>query len=241
MSADVARGHGDGGGDDDRPPPYQVLAERKAGVLVEIGTQFDLKPHMESEHWAKIYTGIQQHLQKIYNGNKLPSGMILRTLPGLLKILKPGKEHGRMPTRIPVTCRPPRSDDGELRYSRVPIADPDLLLHTLLEEMLRLQGLGSNTETGVPYTEDEIMAIVQKGKQRGNLPGVGRVLPGLGTDVSRIIKLFRSNDKMSQMLMQLESQPEFGGGSGSGRCGDDESGDDEDGGENDEDEEDVDS
>ncbi|GKD61462.1 hypothetical protein Tco_1298971 [Tanacetum coccineum] len=134
--------------------------------------------------------------------------------------------------------------------------------------MLRLQGLGSNTETGMPYTEDEIMAIVRKGKQRGHLLGVGRVLPGQGTDVlspppppsrcthnsdvvklkksnklqtkyvNMIMKLFRSDDKMSQMLTQLQSQPEFGSGSGSGPCGDDESGDDEDGGE---DEEDVDS
>ncbi|GJS28378.1 putative reverse transcriptase domain, ribonuclease H-like domain, aspartic peptidase domain protein [Tanacetum coccineum] len=31
----------------------------------------------------------------------------------------------------------------------------------LYDEMLRLQGLGSNTPTGVPYTEDEIMAIVR--------------------------------------------------------------------------------
>ncbi|GJT71286.1 hypothetical protein Tco_1030572 [Tanacetum coccineum] len=35
------------------------------------------------------------------------------------------------------------------------------------------EGLGSNTETGVPYTEDEIMAIVRGGKQRGHIPGVG--------------------------------------------------------------------
>ncbi|GJW45236.1 hypothetical protein Tco_0074035 [Tanacetum coccineum] len=44
----------------------------------------------------------------------------------------------------------------------------------LYDEMLRLQGLGSNTSTGVPYTEDEIMAIVREGKQRGHIPGVGR-------------------------------------------------------------------
>ncbi|GKD18277.1 hypothetical protein Tco_1207435 [Tanacetum coccineum] len=87
--------------------------------------------------------------------------------------------------------------------------------------MLRLQGLGSKTSTGVPYTEDEIMAIVRGGKQRGHIPGVGRVLPGQGT-----------------MLNQLESQPEYGGGSGSGRCVDDEPGDDEDGGEDEEDEDD---
>ncbi|GKF18495.1 hypothetical protein Tco_0063413, partial [Tanacetum coccineum] len=51
-------------------------------------------------------------------------------------------------------------------------------------------------------------------------------------------EVIRSDDKMSQMLTQLESQPKFGGGSGSGRCGDDESGNDED---DDEDEEDADS
>nr|GEY64561.1 hypothetical protein [Tanacetum cinerariifolium] len=50
------------------PSWRQVSAEQKAGVQEKIG--FDLKPHMESEHWPKIYTGIQQHLQKIYNGNK---------------------------------------------------------------------------------------------------------------------------------------------------------------------------
>ncbi|GJU95747.1 putative reverse transcriptase domain-containing protein [Tanacetum coccineum] len=134
----------------------------------------------------------------------------------------------------------------------------------LYEEMLRLQGLGSNTETGVPYTEDEIMAIVRGGKQRGHIPGVGRVLPGQGTvipppspcthssdvvklkkrekvltrQVNMFMKLFRSDDKFSQMLNQLESQPEIGGGSGSGGRGDDEQGDDEDDGEDGEDEDD---
>ncbi|GKE87318.1 hypothetical protein Tco_1564793 [Tanacetum coccineum] len=68
----------------------------------------------------------------------------------------------------------------------------------LYDEMLRLQGLGSNTPMGVPYTEDEIMVIVRWGKQRGHIPGVRRI------------------------LNQLESQPEYGGGSESGGCGDDE-------------------
>nr|GEW33326.1 ribonuclease H-like domain-containing protein [Tanacetum cinerariifolium] len=105
----------------------------------------------------------------------------------------------------------------------------------------RVLSPGSNTKTGVPYTEDEIMAIVRKGKQGGHLPGVGGLKKSnkrLTKQVSMIMELFRSDDKMSQMLTQLESQPEFGSGSGSGGCGDDESGDDEDGGE---DEEDVDS
>ncbi|GKE14623.1 hypothetical protein Tco_1422200 [Tanacetum coccineum] len=72
------------------------------------------------------------------------------------------------------------------------------------------------------------MTIVRVGKQRGHILGVGRVLPRQGT-------LFRSDDKFSQMLTQLESQPEYGGGSGSGGCADDEPGDDEDGDEDEED------
>nr|GEW40227.1 hypothetical protein [Tanacetum cinerariifolium] len=125
----------------------------------------------------------------------------------------------------------------------------------LYDEMLRLHGLGSNNPTGVPYTKDEIMAIVREGKQQGHIPGVRRVLPGQGSvippssqsmhsiDIARLkksekgltkqvnmfIRLFRSDDKFSQLLSQLESQPEYGGGSRSGGCEDDEPGDDEDG------------
>ncbi|GKC63862.1 hypothetical protein Tco_1096460, partial [Tanacetum coccineum] len=130
-----------------------------------------------------------------------------------------------------------------------------------------LYGLGSNSSTGVPYTEDEIMTIVRGGKQRGHILGVGRVLPGQSTiipsppscthtsDVAKLkksekrltcqvnmfMKLFRSDDKFFQMLKQLESQPEYGGDSGSGGWGDDEPEDEEDGGEDEEDEEDADS
>ncbi|GJY43465.1 hypothetical protein Tco_0431678 [Tanacetum coccineum] len=114
--------------------------------------------------------------------------------------------------------------------------------------------------------EEEIMAIVRKGKQRGHLPGVGRVLSGRATDgcsplpqstidpadveklkksnksltkqAKMMMRLFRSDDKFSQMLDQFESSPTFGGASGIGEGRDDDPGDDEDG---DKDEEDGDS
>nr|GEZ14858.1 hypothetical protein [Tanacetum cinerariifolium] len=130
--------------------------------------------------------------------------------------------------------------------------------------------LGSNIPSGVPYTKKEINALARKGKQRGHLPGVGRVLPRRAPDVlsppppqcthnfadveklkkknkyltkqvNLMMKLFRSDDKFSQMLNQYESSPEFGSASGSGGCGDDELADDEDGGEDEEDDEDGDS
>nr|GEW67562.1 ankyrin repeat-containing protein [Tanacetum cinerariifolium] len=102
-----------------------------------------------------------------------------------------------------------------------------------------LYGLGSNTPTGVPYTEDEIMAIVRGGKQRGHIPDVGRVLPGQRTvipppsqgthlaDIDRLKKREKLLTKQVNMFM-----------SGSGGCGDDEPGDDEDGGEDEEEEDD---
>nr|GEY34236.1 hypothetical protein [Tanacetum cinerariifolium] len=49
------------------------------------------------------------------------------------------------------------------------------------DEDRALYRLGFNTETGVPYTKEEIMAIVRKGKKRGHLLGVGRVLSGRAT------------------------------------------------------------
>nr|GEV66847.1 hypothetical protein [Tanacetum cinerariifolium] len=102
----------------------------------------------------------------------------------------------------------------------------------IYDEMLRLQGLGLNTPTGAPYTEDEIMAIAREGKQRGHIPGVGRVFPGQGrvippsppcTHTSDVVKLKKRKKRLTR------------GGSGSGGCRDDELGDDEDGGEDEED------
>ncbi|GJT45588.1 hypothetical protein Tco_0954303 [Tanacetum coccineum] len=52
--------------------------------------------------------------------------------------------------------------------------------------MIRLRDLGANMPTGVPYTEDQIMAVVRKGKQRGHIPDVGRVLAGHGRDAISI-------------------------------------------------------
>nr|GFB80329.1 hypothetical protein [Tanacetum cinerariifolium] len=56
--------------------------------------------------------------------------------------------------------------------------------------------------------------------------------------VNMFIRLFRSDEKFSQMLRQLESQPKYGGGSESGGCEDDEPGDAKDGGEDEEDKDD---
>nr|GEX82289.1 hypothetical protein [Tanacetum cinerariifolium] len=107
-------------------------------------------------------------------------------------------------------------------------------------------------------------SLFARASSEGHIPSVGRVLPGHGmvipppppctysSDVAKLkkseklltkqvnmfMKLFRSDDKFSHMLTHLESQPEYGGGSGSGGCGDDEPGNDKDDGEDGEDEDD---
>nr|GFC71857.1 hypothetical protein [Tanacetum cinerariifolium] len=52
------------------PSWLKVPNERKASLITDIGTQFDLRPHMESPNWTEISASIQQHLQKAYNTNK---------------------------------------------------------------------------------------------------------------------------------------------------------------------------
>ena len=47
--------------------------------------------------------------------------------------------------------------------------------------MCALWDLGVNTPVGRAYTEEEILAKVLKGKQRGYIAGRGRVLAGSGS------------------------------------------------------------
>nr|GEY50183.1 hypothetical protein [Tanacetum cinerariifolium] len=85
------------------------------------------------------------------------------------------------------------------------------------------------------YNDDEINRLAREGKQRGHIPGVGRVLPARATaspstpahestlnslhkKVDFTMSLFKSDSKYSYMFSQFES----GGASGSGGCEDDE-------------------
>ncbi|GJY53027.1 hypothetical protein Tco_0444691 [Tanacetum coccineum] len=175
---------------------------------------FDLIPHIRSKLWPDIKKGIDQHMAKVYVYNKSALKAKRWTI-----------------------------DEARVQY----------------EEMLRLMDLGANTPMGVPITVDQIMAMDRKGKQREHIHRVGRVLAGKGRNVIFIDKprgtytdvdvdelkeeakrtrrelqllrtVVRSDDRMSEMLIQLESQHEIGrgSGSGSGGGGDDELGEDED-------------
>ncbi|GKC56327.1 hypothetical protein Tco_1083925 [Tanacetum coccineum] len=116
----------------------------------------------------------------------------------------------------------------------------------LYEEILRLQCLGSNTLTGVPYTDDEIMTIICGGKQRGLILDVGLDLARQGMDViilpepqcthtADVDELKKTNKQLKKQIDMI-MKPEIGSGIGSGGAGDDEPGDDKDADEDEEDE-----
>ncbi|GKA73670.1 hypothetical protein Tco_0779972 [Tanacetum coccineum] len=218
-----------------------TIGKIKKGIeqhLAKIYT--DNKSALKAEHWVPNpddgtydVEGVRSSPMQIGMRN-LPFGLIPKTLPGMLKMLETGQRARSYSGRDPGHLLSSKICSSETReypsliqtyydthtVDSVFLRDEERLLY---EEMLRLHGLGPNTPTGVPYTDDEIMAIVHRGKQWGNLPSVGRVLAGQGRDV------VRSDDRMSQLLTQLQSQNKVGSGSGSGEGGDDDNaGEDED-------------
>nr|GFC54172.1 hypothetical protein [Tanacetum cinerariifolium] len=40
----------------------KTITDKSGPVLIRFETQFDLRPHMESDRWPQIYAGIHQHL-----------------------------------------------------------------------------------------------------------------------------------------------------------------------------------
>ncbi|GJY65251.1 hypothetical protein Tco_0467489 [Tanacetum coccineum] len=133
----------------------KVPAKRKAAIVTKIETQFDLKPHMQSQTYN--VESIRQ---------RRPENITLADWDAQLTFWNDPRNQARAAQN-----RQNRSKSTVMESSstlRVPIADPHLLhdIHCWR---------GSNTEMGVPYTEEEIMAIVQTGKQQGHLSGVGRI------------------------------------------------------------------
>nr|GEX61797.1 hypothetical protein [Tanacetum cinerariifolium] len=112
----------------------------------------------------------------------------------------------------------------------------------IYEEILSLQALGSNTPVLPGRATDFLLPpLPQCTHNSVDVEKLKKKNKHLTKQVNLMMKLFRSDNKFSQMLNQYASSPEFGNASGNGGCGDDEMVDDEYGGEDEEDEEDGDS
>ncbi|GKC54027.1 zinc finger, CCHC-type containing protein [Tanacetum coccineum] len=222
------------------PSWLKVPKERKAALITDIGTQFDLRPHMESPDWTEINAGIQQHLQKEYNTNKAAFKAQHRVIDPTIRTYNVEKIRRARPEDITTEEQRARSyldrDPGrllafEMRWQSSATQEYPSLIDTffvaytvngellrdedrrIYEEMRRLEATGT-------YTDDEINRLARRGdlvsrsrvlglnKQRGHIPGVGRVLPARAT--------------AAQVCPRLKARSTAYTKSGSGGCGDDE-------------------
>nr|GEX51750.1 hypothetical protein [Tanacetum cinerariifolium] len=142
------------------PSWLKVLKERKAALITDIGTQFNLRPHMESLDWTEINADIQQHLT--YNVEK-----IRRARPENITASEWDKQSSTTQEYMLLidTFFVAHTVNGEF------IWDEDRRIY---EEMRRLEATST-------YTDDEINRLDRGGKQQGYIPGVGMVLPARAT------------------------------------------------------------
>nr|GEX68442.1 hypothetical protein [Tanacetum cinerariifolium] len=206
------------------PSWLKVPKERKAALITDIGTQFDLRPHMESPDWTEIDTGIQQHLQKAYNTNKAifkAHHWVIDTQTGTYNVEK---------IRQASTQEYPS------------LIDTFFVAHTVngvftRDEYHLTYVRDEGVEATGTYNDDEINRLARRGKHRRHIPDVGRVLPARVTSspsrpapkstlkslhekVDFMMSLFKSDSKFSDAFSQFESASASGSGE-SGGCGDD--------------------
>ncbi|GJT94796.1 F-box domain containing protein [Tanacetum coccineum] len=214
------------------PSWEKVPKERKAAIISDIGTQFDLRPHMESPDWTADPTTGTYDVEGIRRAR--PEEITAAEWDKYIAFWNDPKNLARATqNRLNRQKSVVISRQGSRSLAR---------LRDEMEEMRRLEATGQ-------HTEDEINALARGGKLRGHIPGVGRVLPSRATSrpsmpatdkslqnvnrkVDFMMSIFRSDSRYSDMFREFES----GGASGSGGRGDDEEGgNDEDGEDEDDD------
>ncbi|GJW45203.1 F-box domain containing protein [Tanacetum coccineum] len=193
------------------PSWLKVPKERKAALITDIGhlqKEYNTnKAAFKAQHWVIDPTAGTYDVEKIR-----------RARPEDITV-EEGRAQALRSTHRSLT--PSSWQTFNVKF----LQDEDRRIY---EEIRRLEAMGT-------YTDDEINRLARRGKQRGHIPGVGRVLPARATagpstptfesmlnslhkKVDFIISLFKSDSKYSDMFSQFESS----GASGSGGCRDDE-------------------
>ncbi|GJZ64370.1 putative reverse transcriptase domain-containing protein [Tanacetum coccineum] len=204
------------------PSWQKVSAERKAAILTKIGTQFDLTPHMQSQHWTDINAGIQQHMQRLYNTNKA-------SLKAAHWVKNP--ETGTYDVE---SIRQQRGDVDAAGSRLQHLVGCSLHTDEEINALARKgkhQGYLLGVGRVLPGWATDVLIPPpspppQCTHNSGDVEKLKKKNKYLTKQVNLMMKLFRNDNKFSHMLNQYESTPEFG--SGSGGCGDDEMADDED-------------
>ncbi|GJR40881.1 hypothetical protein Tco_1216565 [Tanacetum coccineum] len=191
-----------------RAPEMSNFGGREWQGLITRQTQFDLRPHMESDRWPQIYAGIQQHLQKIYNGKKA----------ALKERYWVPEEDGTYDLERLRRGRPSHISeinwDAQLAFWN----DPKNRCRAFQNKQNRAKSkvcLGSTPPSCEPYTDDENHAIERRASSLGTIPRVGRVLPGQGTVIPPPSQSTHSTDiarlkkREKQLTKQVNNVDEF--------------------------------
>nr|GEY08648.1 hypothetical protein [Tanacetum cinerariifolium] len=187
------------------PSCLKVLKERKATLITDIRTQFDLRLHMESLDRIEINAGIQQHLQKAYNTNNAAfkaQHWVIDSTTGTYNLEKIRRER---PENITASewdkyikfWNDPRNiaRAAQNRQNRAKstmqtsttqeypsLIDTFFVAHTINVELLwdedRCIYEMRRLEAMGTYTDDEINRLAIRGKQRGHIASVGRFKSG---------------------------------------------------------------
>ncbi|GJX56903.1 hypothetical protein Tco_0286800 [Tanacetum coccineum] len=173
----------------------------------------------------------QQHLQKIYNGKKaaLKERYWVPEEDGTydLERLRRGRPHGAKSKSVSRQGSPDLfAALRDMHMETSATKEYPSLIHTfflthtvggvfLNPEDKALYVCLQHPHECALYTEDESWPYVRRGKQRGHIPGVGRVLPGQGTvipppsqsthsaDIARLKKREKKLTKQVNMFMRL--------------------------------------
>nr|GEX57581.1 hypothetical protein [Tanacetum cinerariifolium] len=188
------------------PSCLKVPKERKAALIADIGTQFDLRPHTKSPDWTEIHAGIQQHLQKAYNTNKAAFKAHHWVIDPTTGTYNVDKIRWARPQDITADewdkyipfwndpkniARAAQNRQNQAKSTRQSLTtqeypsliDTFLVAYNVNGEFFRMridEEIKRLRATGT-YTNDEINHLARGGKQRGHILGVGRVLPARAT------------------------------------------------------------
>nr|GEW47487.1 hypothetical protein [Tanacetum cinerariifolium] len=180
------------------PSWLKVPKERKAALITDIGTQFDLRSRMESLDWTEIDAGIQQHLQKVQS----PA---TQEYPSLIDTFFVAYTVNGVFTR----------DEDRLIYKETRRLEAT---GTYTDDEFNRLARRGNQRWHIFGAGRVFPARVTAGPSR---PAPESTLKSLHKKVDFMMRLFKSDSKYSDAFSQFESAGASGSGE-SGGCGDDE-------------------
>nr|GEW42858.1 acidic leucine-rich nuclear phosphoprotein 32 family member A [Tanacetum cinerariifolium] len=211
------------------PSWLKVLKERKAALITDIRTQFDLRSHIESPDWTEI-NKIRRERPENITAREWDKYIEFWNDPRNIARAAQNRQNRAQST---VISRQGSRSLARLRDEMMQtsstqeypsLIDTFFVAHTVngkflrdedrrIYEMRMLDAMGT-------YTDDEINRLSRRGKQRGHIAGVGRVLPARATaspstpahditlnslhkKVDFMMSIFRSDSKYSDMFHSL--------------------------------------